>query len=174
MKKIILIIKSIIIVLKARKQLREDMINPPNVPEKHLDLKLDKPVIIQEYPTYLLANLFIFCCTVLASNAYYLVIDKHFYQLSPETQDFILYHEMGHIINKDLEKEEKCTLLKSLGRLLLSIFFTKIKQEEIQADLHAVSVVGIDKSINALKELNGYVKGNKELKLRIKYLEDLQ
>lgn len=87
-------------------------------------------------------------------------VDNVFMDLSPETQQFIIEHEIGHIMHR--HKTE-------LKQRQWDMFWGKVHQHEIEADQYAAHMVGKEAAIRALKELYK-ITYNRELKRRAKLI----
>ena len=96
-----------------------------------------------------------------------IIIDDIFNELSKDTQDFILQHELGHFT---YHQEQ---LLKG---------YERNDNMEFEADAYASRIVGVENSIKALEELKDYVsllsfglnkKGIREINNRINYMKSL-
>lgn len=95
--------------------------------------------------------------------------DNQFRSMSQKTQYAVLCHEIGHIKNKHAP-----SVTYMLERIV-AIKKGKVLQMELEADEYAVSIVGKDAMIKALKELANYTHGlaRKEMYLRIKYIKEM-
>lgn len=93
--------------------------------------------------------------------------DALFNEMSKEGQEFIIQHELGHF------KYQLNDLLTGTGRTL---------DNEIEADLNAVDVLGYEQTIKGLEELKNVVDavtfgkneyGINEIEKRIEYVKNL-
>lgn len=85
-------------------------------------------------------------------------VDDAFLELSPETQQFVIEHERGHMVMKhksDLKKRRWATLTG------------KVYMDEIEADAYAMFVLGKEAVLHGLEELYK-ITYDKEIKRRIK------
>lgn len=97
-----------------------------------------------------------------------IVVDDLFYKLTKEAQDFIIYHEIGHIV---YDHKNPC---KSAFEYNTKRAFTKqFAKMEIEADNYAASIVGYTAGYNTLSQMLNILKlrNNKEDKLRIKNMK---
>lgn len=97
-----------------------------------------------------------------------IVVDDLFYKLSKEAQDFIIYHEIGHIMHEDVNP------CKTAFEYNIKRMFTKqFAKMEMAADNYAASIVGHDVGYRALTESFSLVKviNNKEDRIRIKNMK---
>lgn len=105
-------------------------------------------------------------------NRYYIIADNNFMKLSNTAKKFLVFHEMGHIANGDLEEKNflKCTIMSFIRR-----FFGISNKMEFKADLHAVRYVGKIAALNSMHELIA-LKGEQlsvlEMEERIKRIEE--
>lgn len=112
------------------------------------------------------------CKDMINPYMFYIVVDKHFYKLSASAKKFLVFHEMGHIANGDLEEKNflKCTIMSFIRR-----FFGISNKMEFKADLHAVRYVGKIAALNSMHELIA-LKGEQlsvlEMEERIKRIEE--
>lgn len=87
-------------------------------------------------------------------------VDDKFMSMTEASQEAIIQHELGHIANEHV-----------------AILGVRQVDIEVQADMYAVSKVGVDDVVNALLEIKGKLKGlmywasRKELNKRIKVLK---
>lgn len=90
-------------------------------------------------------------------------VDDNYNKIPDYARNFFLYHEIGHI------KNNHCNTIKKANKYALSRIF-KLKEEEIEADKYAMSVVGKEDSIKTFDFLiNNTTLGfitKRELKLR--------
>ncbi len=97
-------------------------------------------------------------------------VDNFFETLSPVSQEFVLWHEVGH--TRDADLVTKPFVVSQLGRVLLSQK-GKIAREEVFADDYAVARMGAEKSVFALNELLALTSSfmlfgcDREMKLRL-------
>ena len=81
-------------------------------------------------------------------------VDESFKGFDPNTQKFILEHEVGHILNGDLDKPRKEIRKMHADRLEASINETPtVHITEIKADKAAVEAVGYANALKALTEI---------------------
>lgn len=69
-------------------------------------------------------------------NVRIIIVDDNFYELKEETKKFIIGHELGH----------------SQHEVQIGQYIRKIN-DEFEADEYAAKLIGLDASINALKEM---------------------
>lgn len=97
-------------------------------------------------------------------------VDNFFEMLSPETQEFILWHEVGH--TKDEQRVPDRLVVNKLKRIALSLK-GEVTREEAFADDYAVSMVGVERAVFALNEYLAFMSAysfsgcDKEMQLRI-------
>lgn len=96
---------------------------------------------------------------------YVIAVDDHFDKVSSATQQFLIQHEIGHIICKHVAKY---SYLNQLYRLAMSLI--SVDEKELEADNYAADTVGINNAIRALEELYSY-RRNKEIAKRIEILK---
>lgn len=101
----------------------------------------------------------------------FVVVDDSFYSMDESTQEFILAHEYGHSIDKDLGLgglEER-----NIKRFEASIN-GEVVREEAFADDEGVNAVGIELAISALEEIKEALPffGRSEVNCRIVRLQD--
>lgn len=104
----------------------------------------------------------------LGSDRSFVMVDEWFLKLSPETQEALLYHEMGHI---NLGHMEISLNTNALEREIKSLE-GDIDYREMEADDYAASVVGRRRMIDALEEMDRNTP-TVEGMLRIKRLKKL-
>lgn len=95
---------------------------------------------------------------IYSTGEHEIYVDDAFIELSPETQQFVIEHERGHMVMKhksDLKKRRWATLTG------------KVYMDEIEADAYAVFVIGKEAVLNGLKELYE-ITHDREIKRRIK------
>lgn len=95
----------------------------------------------------------LFCVTLKDSNhknRYYVIADNNFKKLSSAAKRFLVFHELGHIVNGDLEPKNfiKCTIYS-----FIRSFFGIGNKMEYKADNYAVRHVGKISALNSMKEL---------------------
>lgn len=123
---------------------------------------------IVKNPSYCAANYILFAaCVTLGNGTKVIMCDNIFDKLSEHTKQFIIYHEIGHIINNDHEKI-KNQIEYVVKRTLCISDITNI---ELAADRYAIEHVGKHNALLALMEMMdvaGFVVNvNKEFKKRI-------
>lgn len=77
-----------------------------------------------------------------------IIVDEYFMMLQEDSKKFVLYHEIGHYINGDLDKEYYT--LKESFSLTLSLFLNTLNYEEQNADLYALRK--INNNLNLAKK----------------------
>lgn len=96
-------------------------------------------------------------------------VDDYFLSLSEEVKLFVLYHEIGHIVNKHNETIKNGTLYNS-SRIF------KLSEKEIEADEFAVKNLGSKTCINGLKYLFNNLPtsyfSKREIKKRLDIIEN--
>lgn len=106
-----------------------------------------------------------------------IIVDDKFLEMSEWAQMFVLAHELGHIHNGHLDEEKnffKAQFLRGVRTMQ-----NKVDINELQADTFAALIVGPEKAIAALTELNKIAGeyslsgSNKEAKLRIQEIKRL-
>lgn len=106
-----------------------------------------------------------------------IIVDDKFLEISECAQMFVLAHELGHIHNGHLDKEEnffKTQFLRGVRTMK-----NKVDINELQSDTFAALIVGPEKAIAGLTELNkifgeySLSGSNKEMKLRIQEIKRL-
>ena len=91
---------------------------------------------------------------LLAGNIVPAIIYDNYFETAPEeVQQFITQHEIGHIVNKDLENPKKCF------RTFVKRSFGLLTDFEHKADTYAATMLGLDKYIRALS----WMKNNTDL-----------
>lgn len=108
------------------------------------------------------------------------VVDYTFMKFPKDVQEFILYHEYGHLIHEHGQKGNvKTKIMDGLSYKITRPLYAltgKVHPWEIQADTYAVSMVGKNTAIEALNELikvNPFdFISNKEIKNRIKAIKN--
>lgn len=88
-------------------------------------------------------------------------VNQQFMEQDENTQKFVLYHEFGHIYHGHNKLDNTITNLK---RKLFHRFGFVVKQE-IEADFHAVRLLGKEKALKAITETMKLIP-SKELKTR--------
>lgn len=91
-------------------------------------------------------------------------VNQEFMKLSENTQQWILYHELGHIYHRHAYRKMRYHKLYKFKRRLYSSIGLVVKEER-EADLFAVNKLG---KTNALKAIEETIKlfNSKELKTR--------
>lgn len=117
----------------------------------------------------------LFCVSLKDSNHknhYYIIADDNFRRVSNASKRFLVFHELGHIINGDLEEKNflKCTIYSLIRRI-----FGLSNKIEYKADVHAVRYVGKISALNSMNELidiKGYQLSKIEMEERIKRIKE--
>jgi len=97
-------------------------------------------------------------------------VDSFFEALSPDAQEFVLWHEVGHTKDAELVPAH---LLVGQVRRRVSLLRGEVSREEAFADDYAASKMGSDRAVYALNELLLFSSSLKvlgtdaEVKLRI-------
>lgn len=143
-----------------------------------MDLEIQEPVYRKTKRNSIHKYGVIFGCMLsvdLTNNtqAWVLVTDDLYEDLSTNTQDFIVQHEIGHLVNKDTMD------VSSIIKVFINRFLKKEYREmEYNADLYAAKMIGYENAKAALKELfnnkNSKALSKLELLGRIKNLKKLQ
>ena len=117
--------------------------------EFHLE---DKTIMFGTYEE-LGVHMYNLCYTVVTQdmfnkNVFYIAYDQKYVELSPNSQKFLLFHEIGHIVNGDFEKKYQTIHNKNILRTLgIS------NKMEFNADKFAVKRVGKKAALNGLFEM---------------------
>lgn len=95
----------------------------------------------------------LFCVSLKDSNhknRYYIIADNNFKKLTPVAKRFLVFHELGHVVNGDLELKNffKCAIYS-----FIRSFFGIGNKMEYKADNYAVRNVGKISALNSMKEL---------------------
>ena len=103
---------------------------------------------------------------------YIILHDNTFDKLPKKVQDMFVQHEIGHVMNGDLEN---ITVLKSLGMILLRTIGI-IPKMEIDADEYAAKQLGFDLAVKTLIYSSKHAgslsaMGKLEMKRRANYLK---
>lgn len=90
------------------------------------------------------------CKDMINPYMFYIVVDKHFYKLSASAKKFIIWHEIGHIMNNDLETDTSKVLRSNILRT-----FGISNKMEFNADWYATIRAGLNKkqAVKCLLEL---------------------
>ena len=80
-------------------------------------------------------------------------VDKHFLKLSPNTQWFVVLHELAHVKHGD------CFTHYTMADRWSAVKEGKVLSMELLADKAAADVTGVEKAIEAMKELKTQMKG---------------
>ena len=90
-----------------------------------------------------------------------LITDHLYDQLSQTGKDFILAHETGHIVLGHIGTASEANgAIASATEMDGLIQKTRNIQREFEADAFAVSVLGKDKVLNAMKEMHRFMRAN--------------
>lgn len=95
-----------------------------------------------------------------------IVVDDNFYELDEKTQEFILAHEYGHSVDKELGVG---TLQEKNELRIDACLNGEVIREEAFADDEGVKAVGFEAAIDALEELRLLLPyfGREEVECRI-------
>lgn len=95
-------------------------------------------------------------------------VDENFKMMEENSQKFILEHEIGHIINGDLDVSTKKIKQLHAERILAATTGT-VHASEIAADKYAVENIGHSNVIEALQEIKEmmWIFAGEEIDLRI-------
>ena len=93
-------------------------------------------------------NGFMFSAVFKGSSNYIIAVDNEFLTLSKRTQEYILQHEIGHIINGHLNLTEI-----SYDARMNDLLNNKVLNIELEADMYACKVIGLDNFIGSINEL---------------------
>ena len=106
-------------------------------------------------------------------NQYLIFVDDKFEKLSKSTQDFFILHEIGHLINGDLNSN--INYIQHIWLLLKRYFSFKVSRIELEADNYAIRdllAANINPNLQDIYKdvVNVYpeLKFNRELKNRVK------
>jgi len=91
-----------------------------------------------------------------------IVVDTEFMKMSDEAQEFIVMHELGHIVHEHVEN----TLVRQV-----CVWLGLVYKNERQADDFAVMTLGADKALIGLQEIADYVHVDSEVLNRIKRIK---
>lgn len=95
-------------------------------------------------------------------------VDDFYFMFPDYVQEFILYHELGHIVNKHTDSVLDIRI-HNLRRLF------RVDELEIEADAYAVKYLGKEKSLKALMYLHNRIHlpmlSRREIKKRIRRVE---
>lgn len=93
-------------------------------------------------------------CTTPDSNGDCVIFtERSFHRLSSKTQKFIVCHEVGHIVNKN----KGVPIIGELIRLAVSLY--NVDSRELEADMYAANLLGVNSAIIALMELRDNLSG---------------
>ena len=98
------------------------------------------------------ANGYMFSVVFKGSDNYIIAVDNEFLTLSKRTRNYILQHEIGHIVNNHLNLGTKISYDVRMSDLLNN----KVLNTELEADIYACKVIGLDNFINSIDELIKY------------------
>lgn len=90
-----------------------------------------------------------------------ITVNNKFFELQYETQQFILSHELGHIKHRHAHRSNIHHKLYRLQKMI-----GLAPYEEIQADFHAVKLIGKANALKAIDETIAFFNGAKELRIR--------
>lgn len=111
-----------------------------------------------------------FACTGKVGFQEAIFVDDFYLHLPQHVQEFIILHELGHIVNKHNLNIKK-PFLNSFKRLL------KLDELEVEADNHALKNLGHKRCYEALTylihDVNMPYLSRRELKKRLNRLQDL-
>lgn len=91
-----------------------------------------------------------------------IVVDTEFMKMSEEAQEFIIMHEVGHIVHEHIEN----TLIRQV-----CVWLGLVYKNEREADDFAVMALGADKVLIGLQEIADYVHVDSEVLNRIKRIK---
>ena len=135
----------------------------------------DKKIFFAYNHEFVEYNNALFCISLKDSNhknRYYIIADNNFRNVSAGTKRFLVFHELGHIINGDLEEKN---FLKYIIYSFTRRVFGIGNKTEYKADAHAVRHVGKTSALNSMYELLS-VKGHQlsriEMEERIKRIKE--
>lgn len=106
--------------------------------------------------------------TIYGTTIRVICVDDYF-DLAPENvQEFVIYHEIGHIKNKHFENAtDKFASFKHIFKRNL-----KLTTEEAEADLYAYNKVGKENSIFALEYItNNFKVSKRDIKSRLNVIK---
>jgi Zn-dependent peptidase ImmA (M78 family) len=103
-----------------------------------------------------------------ADNTYIISVDNNYLNAPEYCRQFLLAHELGHLINEDLEGATKKTMIRRVFKSWFSV-----DETEICADNYAVQVFGKEQAILSLNYLIAALKNKNEVKRRKKIIEAL-
>lgn len=138
----------------------------------HLLKEIDKNVYMVKDPSNEYVHKNGACFAVCTYDKYnenkYIIIDEFFNQLPKTVQNFVIYHEIGHITNN--HTYEKIGFIKRSFGLLT--------KNECEADDHAANMIGISNTIKSLYYIVKYTDlgftSKVEIMKRIRRLRSLQ
>lgn len=82
-------------------------------------------------------------------NTYYIAFDKHFVELSPDSQKFLIYHEIGHIENGDFNINDN----SAINKMNIDRMFGITNEIEYKADQFAVNKTSKKIALKCLFEM---------------------
>lgn len=95
-------------------------------------------------------NLLLCCCIKLkfGEDVYNTILtDSNFRKLPKIVQRALIEHEIGHVVNKDIEDLSE----SEANKLVIQRLFGFLPEMEVKADAYAASVIGHSKMIEAFK-----------------------
>lgn len=98
-----------------------------------------------------------------ANNCIY--VDDHFLSMPEEVQEFILYHEIGHLYHPVIKSGKMDSLKRTLS--------IKVSKAELEADRYACKKIGFEQAKKSLQYLVDNTKGRTSKEL-VKRLTDLK
>lgn len=81
-------------------------------------------------------------------NTYYIAYDKYFTELSPMSQKFLIYHELGHIENGDFNMS-----FSDINKMNFNRVFGITNKIEFNADKFAISKTGKKAALKCFIEM---------------------
>lgn len=143
----------------------------------------NKDILVVHNPDAVTANGFMIAMSSVANfsigQRIVILVDDFYMNLPDDIKEFIIYHEIGHILNGDIFDIKFGLFLPKEKRHFVRIkrmFNSKesILMEEM-ADLYAADKVGTHTSIKAISLLNEEFKtgGKKEIKMRYENLKNI-
>lgn len=86
---------------------------------------------------------------IINKDIYYIAYDKYFTKLSPTSQKFLIYHEIGHIENGDFEINN----IPDINKMNLYRIFGITNKVEFKADEFAINKTGKKAALKCFIEM---------------------
>lgn len=98
------------------------------------------------------------------NSGFIIAVDHYFLKMSKIAQKFILYHEIGHMVNGHLNKRYDSE------KRINDVLNNSISAIELEADIYSCSKIGINNFIYSINEIINFLNeddiGKKELSYR--------